>query len=54
MTGQGLRVGQQILQVNGTSMKGLKHKEAVLCIKNAFSNAEKTMNIIVLDPDDDD
>jgi len=35
-------------------MKGLRHKEAVLAIKNAFTNAEKTMSIVVLDPDDDD
>jgi len=53
-TGQGLRVGQQILQVNNTSLKGLKHRDAVMTIKNAFDAAEKTLNITVLDPEEDE
>ncbi|XP_065918265.1 whirlin-like [Dysidea avara] len=53
-TGQGLRVEQQILQINTTSLKGLKHKEAVAIIKSAFDSPEKTMTIIVVDPEEEE
>ena len=51
LTGIGLETDQQILTVNGKSLKGLKHKEAVLAIKNAFEGPiNKVVEFVVLDP----
>ena len=47
-------MGQQILQIDSTSLKDLKHKEAVAIIKSAFESPERTMTIVVLDPEEDD
>ena len=49
-TGTGMKVGQQILQVNGTSLKGLKHRDTVMTIKNAFEGPlNKKIEFVVLD-----
>ena len=54
-TGRGLSVGQQILQVSGTSLFGLKHRDTVMAIKNAFEGPlNKTMEIVVLDHETDE
>ena len=49
LTAEGLRVGQQILEVNGRTLKDLTHKEAVLTIKGAFEADDKVMEVIVLE-----
>ena len=51
LTGEGLRVGQQILEVNGRTLKDLTHKEAVLTIKGAFEADDKVMELVVLEPE---
>ena len=52
LTGKGLLVGQQILAVNGKTLKGLKHKEAVLAIKNAFDGPmQKVIEFVLLNPE---
>ena len=39
--------------MSGTSLAGLKHKEVVMTIKNAFEGPlNKTLELVVLDPDD--
>jgi len=49
-TGTGMKVGQQILQVNDTSLKGLKHRDTVMTIKNAFEGPlNKTIKFVVMD-----
>lgn len=46
----GLKVGQQILQVDSTSLHGFRHKETVMTIKSAFEGPmNKTITFIVLD-----
>ena len=52
VSGVGLKVGQQILQVNSQSLHGLSHSEAVSVIKSAFEGPLNTTTItfIVLDP----
>ena len=46
-----LRLGQQLLQVDDTSLYGLRHKETVMTIKGAFEGPmNKTLTFIVLDP----
>lgn len=51
LTGIGLEVGQQILAISGKSLHGLKHKEAVIAIKNAFEGPiNKVLEFVVLDP----
>ena len=52
VSGQGLKVGQQILQVNSQSLHGLSHSEAVSVIKSAFEGPinSTTITFIVLDP----
>ena len=48
-------MGQQILQVSGTSLFGLKHRDTVMAIKNAFEGPlNKTMEIVVLDHETDE
>lgn len=55
LTGIGLETDQQILAINGKSLKGLKHKEAVLAIKTAFEGPiNKVVEFVVLDPTLDD
>lgn len=50
-TGMGMAVNQQILQVNGNSLFGLKHREVVMEIKNAFDGPmNKVIEFVVLDP----
>lgn len=49
LTADGLRVGQQILEVNGRSLKDLTHKEAVLTVKGAFEADDKVMEMVVLE-----
>ena len=50
LTGQDLMVGQQILTVGGKSLKGLKHKDAVITIKNAFDGPmNKKIEFVVLE-----
>ena len=45
-----LRVGQQLLQVENTSLCGLRHKETVMAIKGAFEGPmNKTLTFVVLD-----
>ena len=52
LTGKGLQIGQQILAVNGKSLKGLKHKEAVLAVKNAFEGPmQKVVEFVLLTPE---
>ena len=52
LTGKDLEIGQQILAVNGKSLKGLKHKDAVLAIKNAFDGPmQKVIEFDMLIPD---
>ena len=52
VSGIGLKVGQQILQVNSKSLQGLTHSETVSTIKAAFEGPINTTTItfIVLDP----
>ena len=51
LTGIGLETGQQILAVNGKSLYGLRHKEAVLTIKNCFEGPiNKVMEFVVIEP----
>lgn len=52
LSGVGLKVGQQILQVNSKSLYGLAHSDAVSTIKTAFEGPINTTTItfIVLDP----
>lgn len=55
LTGTGLQVGQQILQVSGTNLSGLKHKEVVMTIKSAFEGPlNKTLEFVVLEREDDE
>lgn len=55
MTGEGLSVGQQILTVGGKSLKGLKHKDAVITIKNAFDGPmNKKIEFVVLERDEEE
>ena len=45
-----LKVGQQLLQVDSTSLHGLKHKDTVMTIKSAFEGPlNKTITFTVLD-----
>ena len=49
-----MEIGQQILTVNGKSLKGLKHKEAVQAIKMAYDGPlNKTIEFVLLAHDDD-
>ena len=49
-TAQSLRVGQQLLQVDDTSLHGLKHRDTVMAIKSAFEGPmNKTITFVVLD-----
>ena len=52
VSGQGLKVGQQILQVNSQSLHGLSHSKAVSVIMSAFEGPinSTTITFIVLDP----
>jgi hypothetical protein len=52
VSGMGLKVGQQILQVNSRSLHGLSHSEVVSVIKTAFEGPinKTTITFIVLDP----
>ena len=48
-TESNLRVGQQILKVNGHSVYGLKHRDVVMNIKEAFKGPlNKTIEFVVL------
>ena len=48
-------VGQQILTVGGKSLKGLKHKDAVITIKNAFDGPmNKKIEFVVLEHENDE
>ena len=50
-----MKIGHQILTVNGKSLKGLKHKDAVMAIKTAFDGPlNKVIEFVLHDPDDDD
>lgn len=50
-TGMGMSVNQQILEVNGKSLFGLKHREVVMEIKSAFDGPiNKIIEFVVLDP----
>ena len=53
LSGEGLKVGQQILQVNSRSLHGLSHKDAVSTIKSGFEGPinKTTITFIVLDPE---
>ena len=43
-------MNQQILEVNGNSLFGLKHREVVMAIKNAFDGPmDKVIKFVVLD-----
>ena len=43
-------MGQQLLQVDSTSLHGLRHKDTVMAIKSAFEGPmNKTITFIVLD-----
>ena len=45
-----MSVNQQILEVNGNSLFGLKHREVVMEIKNAFDGPlNKVVEFVVLD-----
>ena len=45
-----LKVGHQVLQVDDTSLHGLRHKETVMAIKSAFEGPmNKTITFVVLD-----
>lgn len=47
----GIAVNQQLLEVNGRSLFGLKHREVVMEVKNAFDGPmNKTIEFVVLDP----
>ncbi len=49
-TGMGMAVNQQILEVNGKSLFGLKHREVVMEIKNSFDGPLNTViEFVVLD-----
>ena len=52
LSGRGLKNGQQILQVSGTSLHGLTHGETVSTIKAAFEGPvnKTTITFVVLDP----
>lgn len=52
LSGDGLKVGQHILQVNSKSLYGLSHNDAVATIKTAFEGPinATTITFIVLDP----
>jgi hypothetical protein len=50
-----LRLGQQLLQVDNTSLHGLRHKETVMAIKAAFEGPmNKTLTFVVLDPEENE
>ena len=52
MTGMGMAVDQQILEVGGTSMFGLKHRDVVMAIKAAFDGPiGKKIKFVVFDTD---
>ena len=45
-----LHVGHQILEVNGSSVYGLKHRDVVMNIKDAFEGPlNKTIEFVVLE-----
>ena len=47
----GMAVNQQVLQVNGKSLYGLKHRDVVMEIKSAFDGPlNKIIEFVVLDP----
>ncbi len=49
-TGMGMAVNQQILEVNGVSLFGLKHREVVMAIKNGFDGPlNKEIVFVVVD-----
>lgn len=51
LTGMGMAVNQQVLQVNGKSLYGLKHIEVVKEVKSAFDGPmNKVIEFVVLDP----
>ena len=46
----GMAVNQQILEVNGKSLFGLKHREVVMVIKEAFDGPlNKVIEFVILD-----
>ncbi len=48
-----MAANQQILQVNDTSLFGLKHRDVVMEIKTAFEGPmNKTIKFVVLDSSD--
>ena len=50
MTGMGMAVNQQILEVNGHSLFGLRHRDVVMVIKSAFDGPmNKNIDFVVLD-----
>jgi hypothetical protein len=47
----GMSINQQVLQVNGNSLFGLRHREVVMLIKDAFDGPmNKIIEFVVLDP----
>ena len=50
LTGMGMAVNQQVLQVNGNSLFGLRHREVVMQIKSGFDGPmNKVIEFVVLD-----
>ena len=50
LTGEGLKVGQQILSVGGQCLFNLRHKEVVMAVKSAFEGPlQKTLELVLLD-----
>ena len=50
----GMDVNQQLLQINGRSFFGLKHREVVMEIKKAFEGPmNKVLEFVVLDSTSD-
>ena len=44
-------MNQQLLEIEGQSLHGLKHKDVVMCIKHAFEGElGKVIDFTVVDP----
>ena len=49
-----MEIGQQILTINGKTLKGLKHKDAVMAIKTAFDGPlNKVVEFVLLAEEDE-
>ena len=50
-TAPDLKVNQQLLEVKGQSLQGIKHRDEVMCIKHTFEEElRKVIIFTVLDP----